>query len=300
MMQPAHPVHSPDVTTSLYRWAQWGFSGGTAPTVASALVPELPEVEAYRRLAEGAVGRPVERAVVGDRRFVRGHSAPRQLTAALAGVTFTRARRHGKLLVLDMGGPADGRTLGLRFGMTGRLLLDGRAGVEHLVYSSDRDVSAWDRFTVHFRDGGRMVVRDPRLLGGVELDPDESALGPDALLVTAAQLRRALEHSVVALKARLMDQHRLAGVGNLIADELLWRASLAPHRRSGSLTPAEHRRLHRHLHHTLELLIARGGSHLGDLMPERMPGGRCPRDGTELLRSTVGGRTGWWCPRHQH
>ena len=73
MMHAAHPVHSPDVTTSLYRWAQCGFSGGTAPTVASALVPELPEVEAYRRLAEGALGRPVERAVVGDRRFVRGH-----------------------------------------------------------------------------------------------------------------------------------------------------------------------------------------------------------------------------------
>src|ERR1700688_3694997 len=280
MMQPAQPVHSPDVTTSRYRWAQWGFSGGTTPTVASALVPELPEVEAYSRLAEGALGRPVERAVLGDRRFVRGHGSPRQLTAALAGVTFTLARRHGKLLVLEMGGPGEGRTLGLRFGMTGRLLLDGRAGVEHLVYSSDRDVSAWDRFTVRFRDGGRMVVRDPRLLGGVELDPDESALGPDALVITAAQLRRALEHSVVALKARLMDQHRLAGIGNLIADELLWRASLAPHRRSGSLTPAEHRRLHRHLHQTLELLIARGGAPRGALMPERRRGGRCPREGT--------------------
>ena len=70
------------------------------------------------------------------------------------------------------------------------------------------------------------MVRDPRLLGGVELDPDESVLGPDALAVTPAQLRRALEHSDVALKARLMDQHRLAGVGNLIADEVLWRASL--------------------------------------------------------------------------
>src|ERR1700681_4923354 len=104
MMQPAHPVHSPDVTTSLYRWAQCGFSGGTAPTVASAVVPELPEVEAYRRLAEGALGRPVQRAVIGDPRFVRGPSSPRQLRAALAGASFTLARRHGKLLVLDLTG----------------------------------------------------------------------------------------------------------------------------------------------------------------------------------------------------
>jgi formamidopyrimidine-DNA glycosylase len=263
-------------------------------------VPELPEVEAYRRLAEGALDRPIERAVIADRRFVRGPSPPRRLLAALAGASFTHARRHGKLLVLDMGGPGAGRSLGLRFGMTGRLLLDGRSGVERLVYSSDRDESAWDRFAVRFGDGGRLVVRDPRLLGSVELDPDESGLGPDALGVTPVELRRALEHSAVALKARLMDQRRLAGVGNLIADEVLWRASLAPHRRSGSLTPAEHRRLHRHLRRTLDELMTRGGSHLGDLMPERVAGGRCPRDGTELVRSTVGGRTSWWCPRHQH
>jgi formamidopyrimidine-DNA glycosylase len=263
-------------------------------------VPELPEIEAYRRLAEGAVGRPVARAVLGDRRYARGHTSPRQLLAALKGVTFTDARRHGKLLILDLGGPGEGRRLGLRFGMTGQLLLDGRGGIDRLVYSSTRDDTAWDRFSVVFDDGGRMVMRDPRLLGGVELDPDESVLGPDALSVTPAQLRRALEHSDVALKTRLMDQHRLAGVGNLIADEVLWRASLDPHRRSGSLTPAEHRRLHHHLRGTLDDMMRRGGSHLGDLMPEREPGGRCPRDGTELVRSTIGGRTSYWCPAHQH
>ncbi len=263
-------------------------------------MPELPEIEAYRRLAEGALGRPVERAVLGDRRYARGETSPRHLLAALKGVTFTRARRHGKLLVLEMGGPGEGRRLGLRFGMTGRLLLDGRAGTDHLVYSSQRDDKAWDRFSIVFDDGGRLVVRDPRLLGGVELDPDESVLGPDALSVTPAELRRALEHSDVALKTRLMDQHRLAGVGNLIADEVLWRASLDPHRRSRSLTPAELRRLHRHLEGALGDMMRRGGSHLGDLMPERGPGGRCPRDGTELVRSTIGGRTSWWCPRHQH
>jgi formamidopyrimidine-DNA glycosylase len=263
-------------------------------------VPELPEIESYRQLAEGALRRPIERAVLSDPRFVRGHTSPRHLLAALAGASFTRARRHGKLLVLDLGGPAEGRRLGLRFGMTGRLVLDGRAGVEHLVYASDRDDRAWERFVVRFADGGRLTVPDPRLLGGVELDPDESVLGPDALSITAAELRRALEHSTVALKTRLMDQHRVAGVGNLIADEVLWRAALAPHRPSGSLTAAEHRRLHRHLLATLDELMARGGSHLGDLMPERVPGGRCPRDGTELVRSTVGGRTSWWCPHHQH
>jgi formamidopyrimidine-DNA glycosylase len=183
--------------------------------------------------------------------------------------------------------------------MTGRLIVDGQAGVDRLLYASARAEPAWDRFLVTFVDGGSLVVRDPRLLGGVYLDPDETALGPDALTLTASQLRDALRGSAVALKARLMDQRRLAGVGNLVADEALWRSSLAPNRRAGSLTWAEIRRLHHHLRCTLDDLLVRGGSHLGDLMPARVVGGRCPRDGERLVRSTTGGRTSWWCPRHQ-
>jgi formamidopyrimidine-DNA glycosylase len=260
-------------------------------------VPELPEIEEYRQLAERALGRPIATVLVGDPRFVRGTTTPRQLGRVLRGNAFAGARRHGKLLVLEL---ADGaHRLGLRFGMTGRLRVDEVVAAEDLVYASRRRLAAWDRFGVGFADGGSMVVGDPRLLGGVSLDPDESALGPDALSVTAAQLRAALDGSAVALKARLMDQSRVAGIGNLIADELLWRASLSPVRRAGSLVAPELRRLHHHLRRTLADMIERGGSHTGDLMPQRRPGGRCPRDGAELRRSVVGGRTTWWCRRHQ-
>ena len=75
-------------------------------------------------------------------------------------------------------GGAGRPTLGLRFGMTGRLLVDGRAGIDELVYGSVRDEPAWDRFALHFADGGSLVVRDPRRLGGVELDPSVDLLGP--------------------------------------------------------------------------------------------------------------------------
>jgi formamidopyrimidine-DNA glycosylase len=101
------------------------------------------------------------------------------------------------------------------------------------------------------------------------------------------------------LKARLMDQERVAGVGNLLADEILWRAGLAPGRRT-PLTDDELRTLHRELRATLRQLGRRGGSHLGELMEERIASGRCPRDGSELVRETVGGRTTYWCPAHQH
>jgi formamidopyrimidine-DNA glycosylase len=265
-------------------------------TLALPTVPELPEVEAYRRLAERVLGRQVTRVRVGDPRFLRGTS-PRRLSAALRGRHFGAARRRGKLLVLDVEG--SGHRLGLHFGMTGRLHVDGVDGVERLVYASDRRLAAWDRLALRFADGGALVVSDPRLLGGAFLDPDESALGPDALALTPADLRRALGTSAAPLKARLLDQSRIAGVGNLIADEVLWRASLAPARPAGSLTPAEQRRLLHHLRRTLADLLERGGSHLGELMPFRAPGGRCPRDGAELRRDTVGGRTSWWCPAHQ-
>lgn len=260
-------------------------------------MPELPEVEAYRRLAEGALGRRIESVKVGDRRFLRAGTTSRQLHSALVGRSLVAARRRGKLLVLDVEG--SGRRLGLRFGMTGRLHLDGRDAIERLVYSSDRRLARWDRFGLRFADGGAMVVSDPRLLGGASLDPDEDALGPDALSVTRSELRRALAGSTAPLKARLMDQSHLAGVGNLIADEVLWRASLAPGRPAGSLDSAEERRLHTHLRRTLDELLSAGGSHLGELMPERQPGGRCRRCGAELRRQQIGGRTTWWCPVHQ-
>jgi formamidopyrimidine-DNA glycosylase len=117
--------------------------------------------------------------------------------------------------------------------------------------------------------------------------------------VTIAELRAALASSKAPLKARLMDQERVAGVGNLIADETLWRAGLDPRRPAGALTDAELRRLHRHLRATVDALLERGGSHLGDLLPHRRDGGLCPRDRSPLQRATVGGRTTYWCPEHQ-
>src|SRR5206468_7393996 len=163
----------------------------------------------------------------------------------------------GKLLLLDT--DAGGPVLGLRFGMTGRLLVDSRAAIERLEYGSARDVTAWDRFTLRFDGGGDLRVRDPRRLGGVELDPDESRLGPDVGSLRPAALAAALAGSEAPLKARLLDQGRLAGIGNLIADETLWRAGLSPVRPAGSLTPNELRRLHRHLKGTLADFLERGG-----------------------------------------
>jgi formamidopyrimidine-DNA glycosylase len=198
----------------------------------------------------------------------------------------------------------DGLTLGVRFGMTGGLAVDGQQALDRLRYGPGVFDEKWVRARVQFMDGGLLELHDPRRFGSLELAPDEERLGPDALTATLADVRAALGTSprtgvVAPLKARLMDQERLAGVGNLLADEILWRAGFDPQRRT-PLDDAELRTLHKALRATLRLLDRRGGSHMGDLMVERQPGGHCPRDGAALLQAQVGGRTTYWCPQHQH
>jgi formamidopyrimidine-DNA glycosylase len=259
-------------------------------------VPEILEVERYRRMAAATLGRVIAAVDAPDPWFLKAGLTGEGLAAALTGRTFVAVRRIGKLLLLDVG---EGPTIGLRFGMTGVLEVDGDRAVERLEYASPRRDPTWERFAVRFADGGHLRLSDPRRLGAVELDPDESRLGVDALTVTPSTLRRVLADGRAPLKARMLDQSRLAGVGNLLADEILWRAGLDPARPAGSLSSAEARRLHRHLRATLDDLAGRGGSHTGDLMVARVRGGTCPRDGAPLLRHTVGGRTTYSCPRHQ-
>jgi formamidopyrimidine-DNA glycosylase len=265
-------------------------------------VPEILEVELYRALAEQALDREIARVWMVDSRYGRGGTTPARLRGALVGRAFTAARRRGKLLLLDT---ASGPTLGLRFGMTGGLVVDGREALDRLRYGPGVFDDKWVRMRVTFDDGGQLLMHDPRRFGSVEIAPDEGRLGPDALTVSLRDLRAALSigpgrgTNVAPLKARLMDQERLAGVGNLLADEILWRADLAPGRRT-ALDDEEFQRLHRVLRSTLRQLTRRGGSHMGQLMEERHDGARCPRDGTELRRDVVGGRTTYWCPVHQH
>jgi formamidopyrimidine-DNA glycosylase len=260
-------------------------------------LPELIEVEAYRRLAEQALERPITEVAAPDAWWLKGGLSADVLSDALVGRHFLAARRTGKRIMLDTSG--DGPVLGLRFGMTGRLLVDGSAGVEHLAYSSNRDIEAWDRLVVRFADGGDLRVRDPRRLGGAELDPAEARLGPDAVGLNLAGLRKVLGDSRVALKARLMDQSKIAGLGNLIVDEALFQAGLDPARPAGRLDDGELRRLHQAIRKTLRNLTKRGGSHTGALQPARHRESVCPLDGAPLLRRTIGGRTTYSCPVHQ-
>jgi formamidopyrimidine-DNA glycosylase len=253
------------------------------------------EVETYRRQGEAVVGRTVSDVDVPDAWYVK-RGSPDEVVAAVTGRTIEGVRRIGKLLVLDL----DDRTrLGLRFGMSGRLIVDGGVSIDRLQYASGRNNPAWDRFGLRFTDGSDLRIRDPRRLGGVELEPDEGRLGVDASHARPRDVEAALRGSRAPLKARLLDQARVAGIGNLMADEILFAAGLDPARPAGGLTPAELRRLHRATGRVIVELTARGGSHTGDARQAMALDGRCPRDGAALQVRRIGGRTTVSCPVHQ-
>jgi formamidopyrimidine-DNA glycosylase len=258
-------------------------------------VPELPDVERFRRFfARHAAGRTI-RDVEADPTILR-NATPEALRAALSGSRLEEPYRHGKWLFC----PTDGPTLVVHFGMTGAL-----------VWSGDEpDRHRWDRLILRLDGGEELRYRNMRKLGGVWLAHDaadvgsiRSGLGPDALGLDQRAFLELLGRRPGGVKAALMDQRFLAGVGNIIADEALWQARIDPQRQVETLSEGERRALFRSLHATLRESIERY-----DRIPRKrswltsVRGTRdavCPRCGKPLLRRVVAGRTTYSCPRCQ-
>jgi formamidopyrimidine-DNA glycosylase len=271
-------------------------------------MPELPEVETARSLiADEALDRLIVDVDDRDTFVCRPHS-PGELRDALVGRTLTAAHRRGKTMWLETSGadgsPASGPDLGIHLGMGGRIVVTSKAG-EAVEGGGPRRRDAqprkaeWDRFTLKFADGGSLALFDKRRLGRVRLNPGIDALGPDAAKVTPAEFRSLITKGSIAVKARLLDQSRMAGVGNLLADEILWKAKVSPAARTNTLRRNDADRLYRALKSALGSAIAKGGVHTGDVIAARRPGGTCPRCGAEMRHGTVGGRSPWWCSREQ-
>ncbi len=247
-------------------------------------MPELPEAERARALIEErALGRTIVAVDDSDTYVCRPHT-PGEIAAALTDHRPVAAHRRGKTIWVETGGPV----LGLHLGMAGRIALDEAPAPR-----------GWDRFSLEFEDSGRLALHDKRRLSRAVLDPDLERLGPDAAEASRAEFRDRVGQGTAPVKARLLDQSTIAGVGNLLADETLWQARLDPRRLAGELSESELDGLRRALRAATRAAIHRGGVHTGDLIGERHPGGHCPRCGAELERGKVGGRTTWWCPREQ-
>ena len=257
-------------------------------------MPEGLEAEIWCRAAQPLVGRMIE-AVWCDERV-----APDGLVEALLGEQMSAVRRAGKVLLVDTSGP----TLGLHFGMTGRLVVDGRAPIERLEYASGADRAEWDRLRLDTLPVGAarpaLRMNDPRRLGRLSLDPALDGLGPDLFEVTEASLRTGLRRRRSAVKTALLDQSVVAGLGNLCADEVLFWAGVAPTRSVDTLTGAELGAIAAACRDRLPVMLEHGGSTSGELSPARRASAdACPLDGAPLERTTIGGRTAVWCGVHQ-
>ncbi|HEY1133374.1 MAG TPA: DNA-formamidopyrimidine glycosylase family protein [Nocardioides sp.] len=272
-------------------------------------MPELPEVESARAVIErAALGRTITDVDDSDTWECRPH-APGEIRDALLGRSLIAAHRRGKSMWLGTSGrdgdDDPGPALGLHLGMSGRILItaadaaDEQEGGDYAGRGGDRRDERWFRFTLRFADGGSLRLLDPRRLGRVRLDPDLTAVGPDAGEVGREEFRARVGRGTAPLKARLLDQSAIAGVGNLLADETLWQARLDPRRRVDDLDDDQLDELRRVLRRCIRAAIRHGGVHTGEVVPHRTAGGHCPRCGAAMTRATVGGRTTWWCPAEQ-
>jgi formamidopyrimidine-DNA glycosylase len=271
-------------------------------------MPELPEVETIRsRLAPGLRGRRLERVEISDPRLTRPEP-PDGVAAELEGETIADVRRRGKYLVFAF---ESGRHLLVHLRMSGSFQHPAAAGPD-----------PHRRAVVTLDDGSDVAYRDVRRFGTwLLLEPGEldaylaARIGgePFAEAFTTAALTRALAGRRAPIKSALLDQRAVAGVGNIYADEALWRARIHPLRPAGDLARDEVAALRKAVRRALEIGIARQGATLSTY---RDPDGRrgrmqlefrvygrdgepCERCGTPIEKLRVAGRGTWFCPTCQ-
>lgn len=258
-------------------------------------MPELPDVEHFRRfLSEHASGRTIRRVVVTDPGILRGVEAE-PLHRELVGHRFQDPDRLGKWLIAWTTGPA----VIIHFGMTGDLTWakgsNGRHAHDRVVFVTDR---------------GELRYRNMRKLGGLWLahGPHEVAavlgpLGPDALEVKRRQFLQLLDRRRGRVKAALMDQKLVAGLGNILVDEILWQSRVHPAAPVNGLSETQRDQLFTRMRSVVRRAVEkyddidrnqRWLSHV-----RGRPGARCPRRHEVLARTVIAGRTTYYCPRCQ-
>ena len=265
-------------------------------------MPELPEVESARQVLERtSLGKRIIDVDDSDSYVCRPHLLG-EIRAALTGRRLTAVHRRGKSMWCETSG--SGPVLGIHLGMSGRLVFgDGRGkeidGGDYWERGRAAGDLRFTRFALRFAGASYLVLVDPRRLGRVRLDPPVEALGPDAREVSLAEFRARVPRGTAPIKARLLDQEVIAGVGNLLADQALWLARIKPSRPVDELSRPAVDRLYQGVRDAVEAAVADGGVHTLSVVPFRAAGEMCPRCGAKMLRGEVGGRTTWWCSKEQ-
>jgi formamidopyrimidine-DNA glycosylase len=272
-------------------------------------MPELPEVETVRRTLAPAVGGRISSVWTSGMGLHMARKPPASRLKRLVGAQITAIRRHGKYLLLDTD---RGEAILVHLGMTGRLRLHGqaeaRAAHTHVVLGLGRR-------ELRFVDARRFGQVDVVPHGKEREHPGLAQLGPDALdqAIDVAALLAQARAKRTTLKAFVLDQRVIAGVGNIYASEALWRARLRPTMRTHKLTAATARRLAAAIREVIERALDHGGTTLSDFVDADGTAGEnadylwvydragqpCPRCRTAITRSILQGRATYHCPTCQ-
>lgn len=258
-------------------------------------MPELPDVEIYKRhLDARGIGKRIDTLRIRDQRLLKG-AAPSTLRRHLKSHKLASSRRHGKLLFAAIEG--DDASVLMHFGMTGWLEGYGRGDAE----------PGQSAVILEFSDGSHLAYCDPRTFGRFDLIHDVDAylkdheLGPDALDggFDLAHFREALRGRSGNIKAALMNQSVLAGVGNVYSDEILMRAGVHPESDIRALDEGASRAIHRAMRYVLKKAIeARANPEdmpKSFILPDRKQGAACPACGGKLTKRRVAGRSAYFC-----
>lgn len=259
-------------------------------------MPELPEVEIFKRYLDAtSLHQRIDDVEVRNTYILKETSA-RELARGLKGRRFESSRRHGKHLFVRVD---DEVWLRLHFGMTGSLQ----------YCKNDERAPRHARVIFGFGNNYRLVFDDQRQFGQVGLLKDvdeflkERELGPDALDLGVAEFRHILGKHRGAVKSILMNQRLTSGIGNIYADEILFRARIHPATEIARLNDKALKKLFRATHHILRKAITAKADMnqmpQSWLLPHRGKGGKCPRCGSRLKSASIGGRTAWFCPHCQ-
>ncbi len=257
-------------------------------------MPELTEVERFRKyIAATSLHKSIEKVEVNDRAILR-ECSPGMLNSRLSGRSFSSAERLGKHLFL----PAGGAVLALHFGMTGRPL-----------YRKSNNPGEKDRrLSINFRNGYSLLYLSRRRLGKIRLADDiesfgsELGLGPDALYISLETFKKIFAGRRGMIKTALMDQKLLAGLGNILSDEILFSAGINPKKQVKDLNSKTLGILHREMLRVLNRGISGKPGEGADssLSSLRADGENCPICGGVIRLIKIQGRSAYYCPRHQN
>lgn len=259
-------------------------------------MPELPDVELFRRyLNASALHQCLKDVEVREPRIL-DHVSAAEFRSFLRKKSFEGTLRHGKNLLVQTNGS---RLVRFHFGMTGfvKYFKTSDEGVHHV------------RIRFHFQNGYTLVYCCRRLFGRVSLENSMEAfaevngLGPDAMEVSLQEFREIISGSRQAVKSLLMNQSKLAGLGNLYADEVLFQSRVHPKHKAGDLGEQQVEEIYGEIHRILDYAIACKANpnkfSKSYLLPHRGKEGTCPRCGTPLKHIKVSGRTSYFCPNCQ-